>query len=158
MGDRAWTSIEFSGIVSREVADGLLQELDAQGCQSNATDSSALTIESFSDSFYDEECNYGTMEGVEAYCHEHHISFLKHWADGGGYGSGFELYDAVVNDSVQLPANEGEVCMNLGELKGFAKKGKSLDDIIGYMSRVEKFSEHYPPLEIQEQVTEGERQ
>lgn len=75
MGDRTWTGITFSGKVNKEIAEGLVECLIAQGCQ-DQDGGRDLTLDDLRkphEQFSDDECNYATMEGVESHCEEHGI-------------------------------------------------------------------------------------
>jgi len=151
MGDRTWTSISFSGIVSPKVAQELVEELVGQGCQCDDGPEGDLSIEhlKLDTVFYDEECNYATMEGVEEFCRENHISYCKTWASGGGYGEGAELYNAVVNQTVSVPTTDGEAAIGVSELTGFMSTGKTLEDVVNYLRHIDNFRAGYPPLVIE---------
>lgn len=151
MGDRAWTGISFSGKMNRELADGLIQELKDQACrcddgegEPSEIDASHLVLDTC---FYDEECNYAQTEGIEAFCRENGVSYLKTWSSGGGYGPGYLLYNAVVDQSFEVPGDD-EPALGLTELTQLAKEGKTLQDVIAYLKAISDFRENYPPLEL----------
>lgn len=152
MGDRTWTGIQFSGAITREVAEGLIEQLEAQGCDCDLGPQGDLTIEHLRaphNPFTDYECNYATMEGVETYCREHHISYFKEWSAGGGYGSGMEIYCAVVDTSWEVQDVEGEPVISLRDLISAHKEGK-IEETINYLKGFTDFEKNYPPLEIVE--------
>jgi hypothetical protein len=149
MGDRTWTGIEFSGKITREVAEGLLAQLKDQGCQCDGGPAGEITVEHLREAhnqFYDEECNYATMEGVEEYCKEHGIRYQKIWSSGGGFGEGMEIFTG--HDTIQSGTIEGETAVTLSQIK---KLGVGF---LGFLESFEDWEKHNPPLEITE-ATEG---
>lgn len=149
MGDRTWTSISFSGVINRDVALQLVEELHAQGCSCDDGPAGDLTLQhlTIAEFFYAEQCNYASMEGVEAVCQENGITYLKHWAAGGGYDAGYELYLAVADQSMQVAGGE-EPAMGARDLRACLERGNTLQDVIDYLDKIENFREHFPPLEI----------
>ena len=147
MGDRTYAYIRFSGAANREVAEDLLVELANQGCLSNEDDDPP-TLENLAETFYDSECNYASMEGVELFCQLSGISYVKTWEPGGSYGAGIELYNAVVNQSFQVATSEGEPVLTLGELMKIVEEGKDLNDVIEYLKTFVNSEDVYPPLKI----------
>jgi hypothetical protein len=150
MGDRTWTSIRFSGELTTELADALVEELDAQGCRwdDNRGHNMAPTRASLTeaDYFYDEEANYGTMEEVTGWCEENHISYLLYWEAGGGYGPGYSLYNAVTGVTFGCGAIEGEPAVTLSDLN----KVGSVEDLSGYLKTFNDFEANYGPLVIRD--------
>lgn len=151
MGDRAWTSIMFSGVVNRDVAERLIAELNAQNCQCDEGPEGEFTVErlTLDSCFYDEQCNYAQMEDVEGFCQESGVTYLKQWAAGGGYGPGFELYNALVGQSFTVEGHE-EPAIGASELRACLERGNTLQDVIGYLDKIQNFRKYYPPLEIRE--------
>lgn len=151
MGDRSWTAISFSGNITADQAEDLLFEIAAQGCKCDDGDDGGITVEhlKLDTCFYDEECNYALMDGIESWCKENHVSYLKTWSPGGGYGEGAELYIAIPGATIAMPQCEGEACLTAGNLKELRDKGATLDDVIRYVDQVERFREHHPPLVVQ---------
>lgn len=153
MGDRTWTGIQFSGVITREVAEGLLEKLRSQYCHCDdgpgEVDELCLEQLTLDTCFYDEECNYARMEGVEGFCHDNHITFLKTWAAGGGYGEGAELYIAVPGVTIEVSTTDGEAALETTKLKQFRDQGATLDDVLRYLDQVDNFRTHYPPLVVQ---------
>ncbi len=152
MGDRTWTGITFSGKCNSEVAEELVQELLGQGCQAQAGPEGELTVEHLREAhnqFYDDQCNYASMDGVEAFCQDKGISFLKVWEAGGDYEGGFHLYNAVVNQSFEVNGAD-EPALNVSELEKFAKQGKTRHEVIAYLKAIADFDKKYPALEIVE--------
>jgi hypothetical protein len=146
MGDRTHTSIRFSGRIPRSLAEELLQELEGQACLSNATDSGTLKLEDLTDSFYDSECNYGQMEGVEDFCREHDIAYEKTWEAGGGYGPGVMIYTG--SEELECGTIEGEPALTLAAIK---KHGT------GFMAFFDSLDfDKYPPVEIVDDPAEQE--
>lgn len=139
MGDRTYTSIRFSGKITRAVAKELIAELEGQSCRRNDHDGTAeLDVEMLTDcSFYDSECNYAIMEGVEAVCAEHNISYRKQWEPGGDYGPGIELFDGT--HARQIGTLEGEPVVTLSQIKELG---------IGVMGYLQSFADDLPPLQI----------
>jgi hypothetical protein len=153
MGDRVWTAIQFSGVITREVADALVEELNGQ-CNdaSHGPEGRDFTIEHLKvphNQFTDDECNYGTMEGIEALCQEHGISYLKIWADGGGFEAGQEIYNAVTGVIIECPGRD-DYCLSLTELEKSLERGNTLEDVVGFLRGFKDFAKNYPALEIVE--------
>jgi hypothetical protein len=151
MGDRTWTGISFSGKMNHEHATGLVKELLDQHCRCDDGEGEPgeITVAHLvlDTCFYDEECNYAQMEGVETFCREHGVSYLKTWSSGGGYGAGYSLYNAVVDQTFEVPGDD-EPALGLTELTQFAKEGKTLQDVIAYLEAISNFRAHYPLLEL----------
>lgn len=147
MGDRTWTHIQFSGKLNRELAPLLIKELNEQGCYSDYDSNSDVGERDLSSGFYDESCNYATMNGIESFCKEHGVSYLKKWDSGGSYGPGYQLYNAIVDQTFEVPGDD-EPCLGLNELAQFAKDGKTLQDVVVYLQIIKDFDKHYPPLEL----------
>lgn len=150
MGDRTYTSIQFSGEISEEQAGELVVLLCAQGCSSNATDGPPTVSglkEHEGDSFYDNECNYATMAEIEAWCAENRVSYLKDWSQGGEYGPGLELYDHAAGTTEQCSAIESSPAITLSELITLREDG-ALDERIAHLSKFENFSTHFPQLKV----------
>lgn len=141
MGDRTYTSISFSGRISYALAEELVQELEGQACSCDEGPEGELTVEHLKvphHQFYDTECNYAQMEGVENFCREHGIAYEKTWEAGGDYGPGTMIFTGT--EEIQCGTIEGEPALTLSQIKelgtGFLAYFDSLD-----------FSK-YPPLEI----------
>lgn len=153
MGDRTWTGIQFSGVVTRRVAEILVEELSDQCTNSSAGSAEGeFTIGHLKEphnQFTDDECNYGEMEEIEALCHEHGISYLKIWASGGGYEAGQKIYNAVTGTSFECPGGD-DFCISLSELQRSLSNGNTLEDVIGFLRSFKDFEKNYPPLEIVE--------
>jgi hypothetical protein len=145
MGDRTYTTIEFTGDISEEQAAELVAELEGQGCSPNNYGSEDL-LEALKagDSFYDMECNYATMEGVESWCGENEVGYLKTWAAGGDYGPGIELWKPGMKSSEQCASLEGEPIATLDDLIKARDAGK-VDDLINNLKR---FTTLGPPLRV----------
>lgn len=150
MGDRTYTSIEFSGEISEQQATELIALLKNQGCCSNVTDN-VPTIEGLKeyahDSFYDHECNYGTMEEIESWCPLNRVSYLKTWAQGGDYGPGIELYDHTTSEIEQVAALENSPAISLSDLIKLRDAGE-IDKEIDRLKKLENFSKIYSPLKV----------
>lgn len=151
MGDRTWTGITFSGKLNREVAEGLVVELEGQHCQSES--GREITIDDLlnHNQLWDDECNYASMEGVEGYCREHGVSYLKVWAAGGDYEAGYEIYNAVVNQTFQVTGGD-DPSLGASELREFMKQGKTLQDVVAYIEQFQQtvWEANYPAVEIVE--------
>lgn len=146
MGDRTYTTIKFSGEISYAQAEELIQELEGQGCRCDDPDTGELTVDQLADStFYDSECNYAQMEGVENYCREQGIKYLKTWEPGGGYGSGIMLFNGTTD--VECGTVDGEPALTLGQIK---KLGIGM---IGFLKSFDGFDE---PLKIVGEPSEEE--
>lgn len=155
MGDRTWTGISFSGHITHAVAEGLLEELRAQHCfcddgPDEAAHELCLEQLTLDTCFYDAECNYAQMEGVESYCRDNQITFLKTWSAGGSYGEGAELYIAVPGVTIEVPTADGEPALWSAKLKEFRDQGATLDDVLRYLDQLDNFRKYNPPLEIVE--------
>lgn len=153
MGDRTWTGIQFSGIISKDVAEGLLDELNAQcdDCSNDVPNVRKFSLEHLQvphNQFTDDECNYATMEGVEDYCRECHISYRKTWNTGGDYSSGVEIYNALVDQTWAINDVEGEPVIGVNDLVEAHAAGK-IEDMINYLKSFTDWEKNYPPLEIQ---------
>lgn len=146
MGDRTWTSIAFSGKLNAELAPTLVILLGQQACRSTEDDSTP-SLSTLDHTWYDDECNYGQMDGVEGFCRAHGVSYLKSWNSGGGYGAGYLLYNAVVDQSFEVPGDD-EPALGLSELTQLASEGKTLQDVVVYLQAISDFAKHYPPLEL----------
>lgn len=161
MGDRTWTGIQFSGIITEDVGHELLGLLDDQceGCQDGPELVAGHAEVKFTldhlrvphNQFYDGECNYGTMEAIEAFCQEHNISYFKTWQAGGEYGPGMEIYHAIVDQTVQCPDIDGEPVIGLKELIDAYDEGK-IDDKIKFLRSFKDWEANFPPIEIQDDV------
>lgn len=159
MGDRTWTGIQFSGIVTREVAEELLDLLDMQCCGCHAGPElgrghadNKFQIEHLAEphnQFYDDECNYATMEDIESFCREHHVSYFKSWQAGGDYGPGMEIYHAIVDQAVQCSDIDGEPVIGLDELIKAYDKGE-IDDKIKFLRSFKDWEANFPPIVIQD--------
>ncbi|MDQ3024404.1 MAG: hypothetical protein M3R04_08495 [bacterium] len=143
MGDRTWTSIRFSGAIKRADAHKLIEELEAQGCESNRVDSRDLKIEDLIDAFHDYECNYAQMEGVEALAKELNISYFKTWQAGGDYGAGSTMYNALVGLEFNCVDIDGGPAVTLKELKS-----KPVEDTITYLEAFANWEGNNPPLKV----------
>lgn len=148
MGDRTWTSIEFSGAISFEQAEELLQLLKDQGCYANHSDDTPkLDNLVNSDSFYDSDCNYSQMEDIEAWCGENNVSYLKSWEPGGGYGPGMEIWDDAAETTYTCATVESSPALTVLDLIA-AKTEGTIDEKIAELSRFDAFSSTYPTLKV----------
>lgn len=152
MGDRTWTGISFSGHITRAQADELALELEGQGCRCDDGDDGDITYKHLmlDTCFCDEDCNYATMEGVEEWCKENHVTYLKTWSAGGGYGEGATLYIGVPGTQIDVPTSDGEAALTASNLKDFDEKGASIKDVLHYLDLIENYRTHYPALVVQE--------
>jgi hypothetical protein len=150
MGDRTYVSIRFSGQITAEQADELIQELDGQGCRCDDPDTGKLEpIQLTTSMFYDSECNYATMDGVEDFCREHSIAYCKTWEAGGDYGPGMEIFNGT--NVISVGTIGGEPALSLSEIK---RHGIGM---LGFLESFENFDKHFPPVTIIEpETTEGE--
>ena len=145
MGDRTYTNIEFTGDISEEQAEELVAELEAQGCApNNYSNEDLLEALKAGDSFYDMECNYATMEGVEGWCFENQVGYLKTWEAGGDYGPGIELWKPGMKSSEQCASIEGSPATELNDLIKARDAGK-IDELI---DDLKKFTTLGPPLRV----------
>lgn len=147
MGDRVWAQIQLSGRLNSEHVEELVGLLRDQGCQAQEGPEGPLTAEHLVYALYDNECNYGNMDEVEAFCRSHGISYFKEYGSGGGFSAGYLLYNAVVDQDFEA-TGEDEPALGVSELAAYAKQGKTLQDIVDYLRAMKDFSKHYPPLEI----------
>jgi hypothetical protein len=149
MDDRAWTNIEFSGVISEEQGLELVDQLEGQGCQNGTHGSGEVSLAALSngDSFDDEEANYGDMDGVEAWCKANRVSYLKSWEAGGGYGPGMTLYDAATETGTTCASLEGSPAMTVAEVVRLKLEDR-LDERIAELRKFESFSSHYPELKV----------
>lgn len=145
MGDRTYTAIEFTGDISEEQAAELVELLEIQGCESHQH-GSLLLLEALrdGDGFWDSECNYATMEGVEGWCFENQVGYLKTWEAGGDYGPGIELWKPGMKSSEQCALIEGSPATELNELIKARDAGK-IDELI---DDLKKFTTLGPPLRV----------
>lgn len=152
MGDRTWTGIQFSGAMTRAVAEELAEELRGQGCQCDEGPEGDLSVEHLlrpHQQFYDDDCNYAHMEGVENHCREHGIAYLKQWSPGGDYGEGMQLFNG--REGLGVGTIEGEPALTISQIKELGI------GMLGYIDAFLKFEEHFPPVTIIEpETTEGE--
>lgn len=147
MGDRVWAQIQLSGKLNSEHVPELLNALKDQGCQCHEGPDGDLTAEHLVFPLYDNECNYGNMDEVEAFCRSHGVSYFKEYGSGGGFPAGYLLYNAVVDQDFDA-CGEDEPALGVSELETYAKQGKTLQDVVNYLKAMKDFSTHYPPLEI----------
>jgi hypothetical protein len=145
MGDRTWTSIQFSGVIDREKVPLLIEAIEAEAMQCDNGPEGAIADAHLIHMFYDEECNYATLESVEAVCKQIGISYLKSWEPGGGYVPGMEIYNAVVDQTFSVGSLEGEPVVTLADLKK-----RPVEETIAYLESFANFEKNYPPLEIRE--------
>lgn len=143
MGDRTYTDIKFSGTISREVAEELLDAINCEYLQAYDSDKAAgkLTISDLAnaDYFYDHEVNYAQLDSVENCCREHSIPYLKTWAQGGDYGPGMTLFTG--EEVHECACLDGEPVVTRSQLV------KLSTGILEYFDRFD-FS-GYPPLTIE---------
>lgn len=124
MGDRTYTSIEFSGVISEEQADELAQLLSDQGCEANDEQFDLRNALAEGSSFYDGECNYAQMDDIESWCVENNVAYLKMWEPGGGYGPGIELWRPGMGSAEQCVSVESSPVASLDDLEKAHKEGK----------------------------------
>jgi hypothetical protein len=114
-----------------------------QCCQCDEGPEGDLSIEHLKvpyNQFYDDDCNYATMEGVEAVCNEHGIAYHKSWSSGGGYGEGEEIFTGT--ETHQIGTIDGEPAMTLRQIKELGT---------GFLAYLDMFDwSKYPPVEIVE--------
>jgi hypothetical protein len=148
MGDRTYATIRFSGVIDRDKVDDLVGWLEDQGCQ---PDNGGEIADNLNGWFYDTECNYGTMDGVETFCQEVGISYLKCHDSGDNYEAGVELYNALVDKTFDCGTYDGEPMLPISDLLEYRDEG-TLDSMVDYLKslRVSEFEKNYPPLEIRE--------
>lgn len=147
MGDRTWAGISFAGIINEEDVDDLLEACEADGlCCDSGPETRTLVAEHLKYELYNEEANYGQLETVQSYCQENGISYCMRWYEGGDYGPGMEIYNAVVGQTFTCGTIEGEPAVTLSDLE----KAGSPEDLIGYLKAFNNFEENYGALEILE--------
>lgn len=157
MGDRTYTSIEFSGDISEQQAEELIGLLDDQ-CGDDASGiplvqghaERKFTLEHLCvphNSFSDDECNYATMDEIESWCTLNRVSYLKTWAAGGDYVAGLELYDYALKTAEQVAALDSSPAISLSDLIKIRDEGE-IDKAIERLNKFENFSKKYPPLKI----------
>ena len=142
MGDRVYTSIRFSGRITTAQAEGLIEEIKGQCCQADEGPSGDLTIEhlKLDTCFYDEQCNYAEMEGIEAYCQEHKIAYRKQWSEGGGFAAGMTVF---TGDEVhECSTIDGEPAVTRAMLKQLGT------GILEFFDRFDFSAPRYPPVTI----------
>lgn len=141
MGDRTYTTIRFSGKITAAQAAELIQELEGQGCRCDDHDTGKLEPELLSTSqFYDSECNYGQMDGVENYCRDQEIPYCKTWEAGGSYGPGILIFTG--SEEYACGTLDGEPVVTRSMLKGLGT------GILEYFDRFDFSEQRYPPVEI----------
>lgn len=143
MGDRTWTSIQFSGQITTAVAEGLLDAMNEDNCIDCMQIDKELSLELLRiprATFYHDECNYAQLETVEGYCHEHGIAYCKTWAAGGDYGPGIEVFTGYEVHSCGTLEGEPVVTRSM-----LTKLGTG---ILEYFDRFDFTSDKYPPLTI----------
>lgn len=151
MGDRTYTAIRFSGKITAEQAEELILELAGQGCQCDDGPEGDLTIEhlKLDQYFYDNECNYGQMEGVEDYCREQGIPYCKTWDAGGDYGPGMKVFTGSEEHECGTldgdPVVTREMIIELGT------------GVLEYFDRFDFSSPRYPPIEIVDELSDEEK-
>jgi hypothetical protein len=128
MGDRTWTDIQFSGIISEEQAEELVELLEAQGCCANEGDDLLQALKDGS-SFYDGEYEVG-------YC--------KTWEPGGGYGPGIELWRPGMERAQQCASVESSPVATFNELEKAHKAGK----VAELIADLDRFNHLGPPLQV----------
>jgi hypothetical protein len=139
MGDR----IQFSGIISEEQAEELVELLEAQGCCANEGDDLLQALKDGS-SFYDGECNYAQMEDIEAWCGENEVGYCKTWEPGGGYGPGIELWRPGMERAQQCASVESSPVATFNELEKAHKAGK----VAELIADLDRFNHLGPPLQV----------
>lgn len=145
MGDRTFTAIRFAGVINEENVNDLLEAIEAHGmaCDDGPETSSIMT-EHLVYELYDSECNYADLSTIEEACQELGVSYCKRWDEGGGYGPGMEIYNAVVGVTLTCGTIEGEPAVTLSDLE----QAGSPEDLIGYLKAFNDFEENYGTLEI----------
>lgn len=144
MGDRTWTSIEFSGTISEEQGEELLALLKDQACVSNLTDSTpTLNDLKESTSFYDDECNYATMEDIEAWCPDNNVGYLKSWEAGGDYGPGIEVWRPGMARREHCASIENSPVVTLADLVEAQAEG-----VAALITKLQLFDTCGPPLRV----------
>jgi hypothetical protein len=142
MGDRAYTTIQFSGTISRELAEELVRELEGQACRCDDPDTDKLEIKLLmTSSFYDSDCNYATMEGVENFCREHGVPYCKTWVAGDSYGPGMTVFTG--SEAHDCGTLDDEPVVTRSQL---LKLGTG---ILEYFDRFDFTPPRYPPLVIE---------
>jgi hypothetical protein len=143
MGDRTYTSIGFTGVISEEQAAELADLLRDQGCEAH-NGGHLLDALKEGDGFYDNECNYATMEDIESWCGENEVGYLKSWSAGGDYGPGLELWRPGMTGAEQCPSVDDSPVATLTELTLAHKDGAVLDLI----ERLDRFTSLGPALKV----------
>jgi hypothetical protein len=90
--------------------------------------------------FYDSECNYATMEGVEAVCDAHGITYHKSWSSGSDYGEGEEIFTGT--ETHQIGTIDGEPAMTLRQIEELGT------GFLTHFNMFLEFEKNCPPLEI----------
>jgi hypothetical protein len=147
MGDRTYTTITLSGVVNEEDVDELVEAVNADWltCDDGPElNDNALMREHLEWMMYNPEANYGELEETQSACQRLGVSYLKVWAEGGGYGPGMEIYNAVTGVTVTCGAIEGEPALTLSDIK----KIGDAEAAIGYLEAFNNFRENYGPFEI----------
>jgi hypothetical protein len=148
MGDRTYTTIRFSGAIKRSQVPELIEALEAEGAYSseyNNGEQRGPSVDNLMEEFCVEECNYAQMETAEAAAGELNLSYVKTWQPGGCYGPGIEIYNALLNETFECPAIDGEPVVGISELLK-----KPVEEIIPYLQMFADDEKAYPPLEIVE--------
>lgn len=146
MGDRTYTQIEFSGVISEEQADELVDLLEAQNCEANNPDHTNDLLEALKagSSFYDGECNYAQMDDIEEWCSENDVAYLKTWEAGGGYGPGIELWRPGMAKVEQCACVESSPVATFNELVKAHKTGK----VAELIEHLDRFNNVWPELQV----------
>jgi hypothetical protein len=140
MGDRTYTSIRFSGTISREVAEELLEACQGEYLCSNETDKQISLLDELKDELYASECNYAQLDGPESVCRARGIPYCKTWEAGGDYGPGMTVFTG--EDVHECNTMDGEPAVTRSMLVKFST------GILEYFDRFDFSAPRYPPLKI----------
>lgn len=151
MGDRTYTSIRFAGVINEEDVGDLIEAINADGLQcDDGPESRTLLAEHLSFQLYDEEANYGELNATEAVCRQLHVSYMKEWHEGGGYGPGAVIYNGTFDQDFECGMVGGEPAVTLSDLE----KAGSVEALVGYLKAFNDFEKNYGTLEIKPLETE----
>lgn len=97
--------------------------------------------------FVNEEAAWGEFLELEEWCREHNLTYVRQSESGYEYPGETAWWEPGMLNPDMLPSeSDGEVYINIRELKRWKEQGRNLDDVITHLSRVPTV----PPIAITE--------
>lgn len=150
MGDRCTVSISFGGIITRTVAEGLVNAMDGWGFMDStwtkpisADDMDHAIATLLENGPTAEEINYGDISEVTNYCQEHGIAYDKWNGAGGDYTEGLERFVGGVKRSAGII--DGEPAIAISRLLKAESLATGLGDLL---AEARWWAEPLPAFEI----------